>query len=272
MAVSRPVRSQPVERRSGQRYVAVFGPFTAMDVNHHPLRIDVTDLQVTCLFEPEPHAVGGPEIQGDPFNAAGIDDRVDLLDGQDFRERLGRLQLHRGERFPGPFTRPGVKELDAGEGDANATVGELLFVLEVQEVSSEFSLGDPVGSFLAVVGQLPDGAEVSVYGPLAHASELQVITHSLIELAVKAGRIGGWVIVVDHGEVLVEGGKKQQGKMPAPERPASQRPAKILPPNTPPRSGLLEPWHERGAADRAFSNGASTAAARLCQTFAYRNR
>ena len=58
-----------------------------------------------------------------------------------------------------------------------------------------------------------------MYGPLAHASELQVIAHPLAELSVKKGRIGPWLIVVDHGEVLVEQERNNKQRCPRPSDP-----------------------------------------------------
>ena len=129
-----------------------------MDVDHHALAIDIAELQVPGLIEPESHGVGGPVEQGDSLDPARVDDGVDLVDGEDFGEGLGLLELHGGERFPGTLASSCVEELDAGEGDSDGAVGELLFVFEVQEVASELPLGDPIGLRPCPVGELPDGS------------------------------------------------------------------------------------------------------------------
>ena len=104
-------------------------------MDEHAFGINVADLQVPGFFETEAQGIDGPEIDSDAFDAAGIDDRVYLIDRKDFRERLGVLEFHGCQRFPGSLASSGVEELDAGVGDTHGPVGELLDVLEVQEVA-----------------------------------------------------------------------------------------------------------------------------------------
>ncbi|TWU09915.1 hypothetical protein Pla52o_58140 [Novipirellula galeiformis] len=174
-----------------------------MNVNHHPLGINVTDLQVASFLEPQAHRVGRPKEGCDPLDSASVDDAVHLFDGKHLRHRFGPLQLHCGERLPVPLAGSRVEELDARECYTDRPVRELFFVFEVQEVSSQFGFGDPVGAFFAVVGQLSHGSQVAVHGAFAHACELQVVVHVLIELAVEVTRCSGKVIVVNHGRSLL---------------------------------------------------------------------
>ncbi len=74
-----------------------------------------------------------------------------------------------------------IEELDAAVGDAEGGGGEVAVVLEVEEVVADLLLGEPVGRGVEVVGELPDGAEVSVLGALAEAGELEVLEHPLTE-------------------------------------------------------------------------------------------
>ena len=41
-----PVSSQQLERRSWQRYVSILGALAAMNVDHHPLAVDIADLLI----------------------------------------------------------------------------------------------------------------------------------------------------------------------------------------------------------------------------------
>jgi hypothetical protein len=69
------------------------------------------------------------------------------------------------------------------------TIGEMPFVLEVEKESAELILGNLVRGRLAVVRQLTNGEKVAGMRPLAHASEVQVIGHALIEFARKGLRV-----------------------------------------------------------------------------------
>ena len=65
------------------------------------------------------------------------------------------------------------------------------------------------GGVLAVVGQLPHGAQVSVVSAFAHAAQMQVIGHAVVEFAGKELRLS-------HGKVsLLREKKGQQENIPA---------------------------------------------------------
>ena len=124
-----------------------------MEVDKSPLWLNVTHLQIACFFEPQPHEIDGSKVNGDPLGGAGIDDLVYLI--------------------------------DAGKGDADGTVSELFFILQIQKVLSQLGFGSLVGPSLGVVGQLPDCSQVSVDCSLAHAGQLEVITYLLVQLVIK---------------------------------------------------------------------------------------
>ena len=86
---------------------------------------------------------------------------MNLIWRKDFRQRLDVLQFGFGECSPLPAASAGEEELDATEGDAERSIGELFFDLEMQEPLTQLFFGDFVGRTLAVVGQLADGPEVS---------------------------------------------------------------------------------------------------------------
>jgi hypothetical protein len=152
-----------------------------MDVDHHPRAIDVADLEMQPLAEPEPQRVNGPEIGPIMGRADGGDEATDLIDGEDIGEPLlpGDAEPLEGR----PIARNGVRreELDTAVGDAKGGGGELAVVLEVEEVVAELRLGEAVGGCVEVVGELPDGTDISVLGALAQAGELEILEHALTE-------------------------------------------------------------------------------------------
>ena len=152
-----------------------------MDVHHHPRAIDVADLEVQPLAEPESQRVDGPEIGPVVGRADGGDEPSHLVDGEDVGESLLPADAEPLEGRPVAGSGVGIEELDAAVGDAERGGGELAVVLEVEEVVADLLLAEPVGRGVEVVGELPDGAEVGLLGALAEPGELEVLSHPLAE-------------------------------------------------------------------------------------------
>lgn len=185
VTMSAPVLSQSVECFTWEGNVPIFGSFAAMNVHHHSLRIDVGDLQVPSFVESQSKGIGGPEVGGDSRDVGRGDDLMNLIDGQNLGQGFDVLQLHGGEGFPRPFAGSGVEELDSGESDSHGTVRELFFILDEQEVFSQLSFRDPIGSSLAMIRELPDGSKVSVDGSFGETGKLEIFEHFLIECSVE---------------------------------------------------------------------------------------
>ena len=55
-----------------------------------------------------------------------------------------------------------VEELDAAERDGGRGPGKLLLVGEIEKVLAQFFLAELIGTAAVILGQLPDGARVSL--------------------------------------------------------------------------------------------------------------
>ena len=152
-----------------------------MDVDHHPRSVDVADLEMKPLAEPESERVDGLEVGTVVGRADGGDEATDLVDGEDVGEPLlpGDAESFQGR----PIAWDGVRreELDAAVGDAEGSGGEVAVVLEVEEVVAELGFGEAVGRGVEVVGELSDGAEVGLLSALGESGELEVVGHALTE-------------------------------------------------------------------------------------------
>ena len=195
MTVHLPVVAQCMQQRLRQRDVAVLGSLAAMDVHHHPLRINVPHLQVQRLFQPQSQGIDGPEVDGHPPGGAAVDDLMDLINGQHFRQSLRLLDLHPGQRLPVPPTGAGIEKLDAVEAHPQRAAGKGLVILQIQEILPlqeilpQLILGNLVGRTLAEVGQLPHGPQIAFMSPLRHPSQMQILTHPLVQGIAKPGRM-----------------------------------------------------------------------------------
>jgi hypothetical protein len=72
-----------------------------------------------------------------------------------------------------------VEELDPADGDRRGASRVLLDILDVQEILSKFLLGDEVGGFVVMLGELTNSSHVAFLGSLRVASELKTLDHSL---------------------------------------------------------------------------------------------
>ena len=145
MTMGGPVAAEGLEGAGRQRDEAVLGALAAMDVDHHAGAVDVADLEVEALGEPEAERVDGPEVGAVVGRADGGDEASDLVGGEDVREAFlpGDAEALEG----GPVSRCGVRieELDPAVSDAEGSGGEVAVVLEVEEVVADLLLGEPVG-------------------------------------------------------------------------------------------------------------------------------
>jgi hypothetical protein len=78
--------------------------------------------------------------------------------------------------------------------------GELPLVLEVEEVAADLLFADPVGWYMDVVGELPDGARLALLSAFAEAGELEVPLHPLTESCHLAQWRGDWKVLSQRRE------------------------------------------------------------------------
>ncbi len=133
VAMGRPVLTEQGRRARRRGHVAVLGPLAVMHVHEHPRAVDVADLEVEALLEPQAQRGGGPEVGPVVGCADGVDEPPHLVDGQDIGERLGPGDAELPERLPVARRGAGVEGLDPAGGDDQRTGGELLVILDVTD-------------------------------------------------------------------------------------------------------------------------------------------
>ena len=111
-----PVVPQDLQGTFGQRQVSVFGSFATMDVNGHPLRINVTDLQIESFFQSQAKRVDAPQKSSIVQLPGGRNQLMDLSDRQHLGQRrlFGHFEFM--EDIPVSWTGRGVKELQRTVG------------------------------------------------------------------------------------------------------------------------------------------------------------
>ena len=107
--------SQQLQRRAGDRDVAIFGPFAAMNMDQSAIRIDVTDLQVQSFAQSQSHRIDGPEVNRHALTRTSVNDLVNLLGRDDFRQGLGTFDFQLMQCVPVARTGDAKKELEGRE-------------------------------------------------------------------------------------------------------------------------------------------------------------
>src|SRR5262249_37024762 len=150
-----------------------------MPMHEPPWAVDVAELPVQGLVEPQAQRVDGPEEGLDVRSADGGDEPAHFRDGQDIGEGPGLRDAEFLEGLPVARYGVGVEERDA-RGVALERAGrELAVVLEVEQIRADLVLGEAIGSRVEVCGQFADGAEVEFLSALSQAGQLEVLVHSL---------------------------------------------------------------------------------------------
>jgi len=162
-----------------KRDVAILGAFAAMDVNDHSIAVDVADLEVGSLLDSQSARVDGGED-------GAISQKTDA--GEDLRDFFAAEHDGDGLLVPDANALEGrqvlrtglvVDESNAGEGNGHGSTGELLGILEVEEIVTDLLIGKCVGRSSIVLGELPDGADVALLGAFRESSKLQILGHAL---------------------------------------------------------------------------------------------
>ena len=112
--------------------------------------------------------------------AQGAQEAMHLVDAEDSGEfaLLGRADEVKGR--PGALQRALKEELDRTQGDGDGAGGDAFLGGEIEEIATEFILGDEGGGFAVVLGELLDGEEIAGLGFGGQAAQLHVFEHALV--------------------------------------------------------------------------------------------
>ena len=72
------------------------------------------------------------------------------------------LRSYKAQRGPGLLQGLLIEELDAAERDGGSRPGNLLLVSQIEKVLAQLFIAELVGAAVIMLGQLPDGASVSL--------------------------------------------------------------------------------------------------------------
>ena len=150
-------------------------PFASMNVNHHPLAVDVADLQVDHFADSQPQRVGGPKKTLQAKRTGRVDHLKDLVLRDDFGERDDARDLGLLEDFPLSGAGGSVEELDGREDDALSSRGGFNVNDLVQEVNADVVLGEFLRRRFVEIGEMAYFPDVTVDRPFLHSRQTEVL-------------------------------------------------------------------------------------------------
>jgi len=175
-----PVCAQHIERRCGQRDVAVASAF-AVDVQHAARAVHVGHLQGCALQQAQAADVDrrqtGP-IDRQPYRA---ENALHLRSTQDHRQLLLAPGPDQVEQLPVALQRPFIEELDPAQRDRETRRREVLDVGQVEEILAKILLPEVSGRSVEVGCKMVDGAHVGLLRALGEPTKLHVIEHPLAQ-------------------------------------------------------------------------------------------
>ena len=189
--MSAPERSADTERGVGQWDVAILCPFASMNVNHHPLAVDVADLQIDRFADSQPQGIGDPQEALQAKRAGGVNHLKDLVLGDDFGKCDDARDLGLLEDFPISGAGGSVEELDGRKDDALGARSGFDVNDLVQEVNADVVLGEFLRRRFVEIGEMAYFPDVTVDGPFLHSRETEVIDKFVEPFSLEARR-GFW--------------------------------------------------------------------------------
>jgi len=116
-------------------------------------------------------------------------DLMNLLDGQDFRQRLDVFDLHLSQRLPVASARASAEKLHAGKRDSQRSAGERFVILQMQKEFSQLIFRDQIGRTFAEVREVPYCSQIAFVSPFRHAAEVQIFAHAFIKRSIEMRRV-----------------------------------------------------------------------------------
>ena len=185
IAVRLPEGAHCVKRRFGEREIAVLGAFATMDMDHHPLAIDIAELQVHRFADPQAERVGNPNEALHAKSTTGIDHVEDLLLSDHLGQCGDMLDLGLFEYFPFSDASVSVEKLDPREEYTLGSGSDFEIDDLMEQEVANIRLGELFGRRLMEVGQFSDRPHIPIDGAFGLSSEAQVLHQLFVPFSIE---------------------------------------------------------------------------------------
>jgi hypothetical protein len=161
MAVRAPILAQQLEGACWQGHIAVFA-FAMPDVEQPTVAIHILNLQMSAFSQTQATRVDGAEAHSIRLAAEAVQDAAHFVGAEHHWQLFFMGWTNPIQRDVGAVEGLHVKEPQAVQGKGVGAARNVLVVLEVEEILTEFFGRDAVRGLVPVFGQLPDGAQIGV--------------------------------------------------------------------------------------------------------------
>lgn len=177
-----PIAAEEVEGGLGERDVAVLGPLSAVDMDHHAGGVDIGDFEVKPFMESEAAGIDGGEI-GVIVESLDLGKNAsDFFNAENSRKPSFGLGPEDSEDVPVSLEDVFVEEANPAIADPHGIGRPVISVFSLEEIVLEFLFGDQVGGFGIELGEHANGACVGLLSPFSFAVELKSLDRSVIPL------------------------------------------------------------------------------------------
>jgi len=182
MTVGEPIAAEQMECGLGEGHIAILGPLSTVDMDHHTVAVDIGDFEMETFVKPEAAGVDRGEvgIVLEGFDAGK--NTSDFFNTENGREASFGLGSEDSEDVPVSLEDVFVEEANPAIADAHGIGGPVINVLSVEEIVLEFLLGDQIGGFAIELGEHADGAGIGLLSPFPLTIELKSLDRSVIPL------------------------------------------------------------------------------------------
>jgi hypothetical protein len=186
MAVGLPVFSEQDERIIWKRNKTVFGAFSTLDMDQHPMGIDVGHFEEKRLLKPEAARIhdGKEDEVVKRFHMAK--DVVDFFPAEDAGEALFRLGFQNLEKMPILLQYVDEEEFQGTVTNLERTGRPPGFIPAIEEVGLEVSFGYLAGVFSKMLDEHPDGSGIAFLSTFTHPGQLKSIDGLVVPRGLQA--------------------------------------------------------------------------------------
>ena len=182
MSVGHPIAAEQIEGGWGQGDVAILGPLSTVDMDHHAATVDIGDFKMESFMESQAAGIYGGEIG---VILEGFDlgqNASDFFNAENGRESSFVLGSEDSEDVPITLEDVFVEEANAAIADAHGIGGPPIDVLPMEEVFLEFLFTNEIGCFAVELGEHADGTDIGLLCPFPFAIELKGLDRFVIPL------------------------------------------------------------------------------------------
>jgi hypothetical protein len=166
----------------GKGTVPIFPALPVTDLDQLASAVDILHVEMGAFLQAQTTGVERGEAHAVARQSHAAEQPADLFEAEDHGQFFLPWRAHKAQGSPVSVEGLFEEELDAAQRDRARTAGVLLDMLDVQEILSEFFLGDHVWGLVIGLSQLAHGPDRHLLRTCRQTPELKARDHALAQL------------------------------------------------------------------------------------------